>query len=74
MLPQSFESMLKLAGRLITGGLIVQLVSCFWLDALSFVFFLTLGGLLTGAGTLIFLCWLVIGGPERAVSRDRRPV
>ena len=57
--PRRFERMLAWASWLLVSGLGVQLVTCFWLHALSFILFLTLGGLLTGAGTLLFLYSLV---------------
>lgn len=69
--PKNFESMLSWASRLIVSGLVLQLVTCFWLDALSFVLFLTLGGLLTGAGTLLFLYWLATASAAGSVSRGR---
>lgn len=53
-----FESMLRPASWLLGAGLVVQLVTCFWNDALSFVIFGAAGGLLTAGGTLIFLMWL----------------
>ena len=61
MVERSFESMLKWAAWLITGGLLVQLVTCFWIDPLSFILFLTAGSSLTAAGTLFFLYWLAAG-------------
>ena len=67
--PKNFESMLSWASRLIVSGLVLQLVTCFWLDALSFVLFLTLGGLLTGAGTLLFLYWLATAGTAGSTPR-----
>ena len=69
--PKSFESMLTWASRLIVSGLVVQLVTCFWLDALSFVLFLTVGGLLTGAGILLFLYWLTTAGTAGSASPAR---
>lgn len=57
---QPFESMLVRASWLIAGGLAVQLVTCFWVDALSFVLFMAVGGALTAAGVLMFLRWLVL--------------
>ncbi len=59
MVGRTFEAMLNWAAALIVGGLLVQLVTCFWIDALSFVLFLTSGGCLTAGGTLFFLYWLV---------------
>ena len=67
--PKSFESMLSWASRFIVSGLVVQLVTCFWLDALSFVVFLMVGGLLTGAGTLLFLYWLATAGAAGSTPR-----
>lgn len=64
--PRRFESMLSGASGLIVSGLVVQLVTCFWLDALSFVLFLALGGTLVGAGTLLFLYWLATSDATHA--------
>ncbi len=61
MVAWTFEAMLNRAAALIVVGLLVQLVTCFWIDALSFVLFLTVGGSLTAAGTLFFLYWLAAG-------------
>ncbi len=66
--------MLLWASRLIVSGLGIQLVTCFWLDALSFVLFLTVGGVLTGAGAFLFLYWLATVGPEVTASHDERSV
>lgn len=60
MKSRAFESMLGRASWLIAGGLSVQLVTCFWVDALSFVLFLAIGGALTAAGVLMFLRWLLM--------------
>ncbi len=65
---QTFESMLRQAGWLIAGGLAVQLATCFWVDALSFILFLTVGGALTAAGVLLFLRWLVVSRRSEPVS------
>lgn len=61
MVAWTFEAMLNRAAALIVVGLLVQLVTCFWIDALSFVLFLTVGGSLTAGGTLFFLYWLAAG-------------
>ena len=42
------------------------MVTCFWLDALSFVLFLALGGTLVGAGTLLLPYWLATSGATHA--------
>ena len=56
-----FESMLRPASWLLGAGLVVQLGTCFWNDALSFIVFGTAGGVLTGGGTLLFLMWWAQG-------------
>jgi len=67
--PRRFEAMLDWASGLIVTGLLVQLVTCFWLDALAFVLFLALGGTLVGAGSLLFLYWLATGGDTSRPAR-----
>ena len=42
------------------------MVTCFWLDALSFVLFLALGGTLVGAGTLLLPYWRATSGATHA--------
>ena len=58
------------AGRLIAAGLGVQLVTFFWLDALSFVLFLALGGTFVGAGIVLFLYGLASAGNATTASTD----
>lgn len=60
--PRRFESMLGWASGLIVAGLLVQLLTYLRVGAPSFVIFLAVGGTLTAAGALLFLCWLVTGG------------
>lgn len=57
-----FESMLRPASWMLGAGLVVQLATCFWNDAVSFLVFATLGTMFTAGGTLLFLRWLVAGG------------
>jgi len=64
--PRRFETMLGWASGLILAGLAVQLLTYVWIGALSFVLFIALGGTLVGAGTLLFLYWLVTGGDRDA--------
>ena len=64
-----FETMLRPASWLLAAGLVVQLATCFWNDALSFLLFATVGVLFTGGGTLMFLLWLVNGERWRPFDR-----
>ena len=64
-----FESMLRPASWLLGAGLVVQLATCFWNDALSFLLFGLFGGLFTVGGILVFLLWLGTGERGRAGER-----
>ncbi len=66
--------MLRWSAWLIAGGLVVQLVTCFWVDALAFVVFLAVGGVFTGAGVLVFLFWLATGDAAARVVGRKHPV
>lgn len=66
--PRRFETMVAWAGRLIVAGLVLQLATCFWLNALAFVLFLALGGALVGSGSLLFLYWLATGGDASSAT------
>ncbi len=46
---------LRLAGLLVSLGLIVEAVTLFWSHPTAFLVFLGLGGLLVGAGVLLYL-------------------
>ena len=50
---------LRLAGGLIALGLLVQALSLLWNHPLSFVAFVSLGGLLVAAGIVLYLFALV---------------
>ena len=72
---RGFESMLRPASWLLVAGLVVQLITCFWNDAVSFLIFGMAGGASTAGGILLFLWWLSTGGRWRAderVSTTRR--
>ena len=46
---------LRLAGLLVTLGLIVEAITLFWSHPTAFLVFLGLGGLLVAAGVLLYL-------------------
>ena len=50
---------LRLSGLLVTLGLIVEMVTLFWSHPTAFLVFLLLGGLLVGAGVLLYLFAIV---------------
>jgi len=50
---------LRLAGSLIALGLLVEALSLLWNHPLSFVAFVSLGGLLVAAGIVLYLFVLV---------------
>ncbi len=50
---------LKLAGLLVSAGLLVEVGTLYWSHPLAFLAFLGLGGLLVGAGILLYLYSLV---------------
>jgi len=50
---------LKLAGLLVSGGLLVEVGTLYWSHPMAFLVFLGLGGLLVGAGILLYLYSLV---------------
>ena len=49
------EARVRRAGALIAAGLLVELVSLYWNDALSFMLFAGVGAVLTAAGILLYL-------------------
>ena len=53
------NSKLRLSGGLIALGLLVQAVSLLWNHPLSFIAFISLGGLLVVIGILVYLITLV---------------
>ena len=50
---------LKLAGLLLSGGLLIEVVTLYWSHPMAFLAFLLLGGLLVGSGILLYLYSLV---------------
>ena len=55
------ERRLRLAGYLLIGGLLVELVTLRWAHPTAFLFFLLLGGGLMAIGILIYLLTLLTG-------------
>ena len=58
-LDRRLQRRLKLAGTLVSGGLIVEVLTMAWFHPLSFFVFAGVGAALVGAGTLIYLFALV---------------
>jgi hypothetical protein len=54
-----FNSKLRLSGGLIVSGLLVQALSLLWNHPLSFIAFVTIGGLLVAGGIVLYLFTLV---------------
>lgn len=54
-----FTKRVRLAGVLILLGLVVESLSLMWNHPLSFVAFLAVGGLLLGAGIVVYLLMLL---------------
>lgn len=54
---------LKLAGLLISLGLVVEVLTLFWSHPTAFLAFLLLGGVLVAAGVLLYLYSLVTYNP-----------
>jgi uncharacterized membrane protein YczE len=53
------ERRIRCSGILIVAGLIIQLLTFFWIHPLAFVCFLLVGCPLVGAGTALYLYSLV---------------
>jgi hypothetical protein len=53
------NSKLRLSGALIALGLLVQAISLLWNHPLSFIAFISIGGLLVAVGILVYLVALV---------------
>ena len=52
----------RIAGVLVLLGLVVESFSLMWNHPLSFVAFLAVGGLLLGAGIVVYLLMLLFAG------------
>jgi hypothetical protein len=64
----NIERRLRIAGTLIVLGLLIELGSLLWSHPLAFILFIAAGGLLIGAGILIYLYSLIAGG--KSVSTE----
>ncbi len=53
--PAPLMRRLRLSGLLVALGLIVEAITLFWSHPTAFLVFLGLGGLLVGAGVLLYL-------------------
>lgn len=53
---------LQLSGLLVSLGLLIEAATLFWAHPTAFLVFLGLGGLLVGAGVLLYL-FAVVSGP-----------
>ncbi len=56
---KSLEDSFRLAGMLIIAGLAVQFLTLFWIHALSFTLFASVGAVPVAAGIVIYLYSLV---------------
>lgn len=50
---------LQRAGVLVAAGLVVEVVTLYWAHPLTFLAFIGVGGLLVGAGVLLYLYSIV---------------
>jgi len=57
--PTRIERRIRIAGVLIIGGLLVELITLHWSSPTAFLFFLLLGGALMALGIVIYLFSLV---------------
>jgi hypothetical protein len=56
---EALHRRLKLAGILISAGIVVEIATLYWSHPLTFVAFILLGGTLVGLGVLLYLYSLV---------------
>jgi hypothetical protein len=56
---EALHRRLKLAGILISAGIVVEIATLYWSHPLTFVAFILLGGTLVGLGVLWYLYSLV---------------
>jgi len=69
------HSKLRLAGVLIIVGLLVQACSLLWNHPLSFIAFVSIGGLLLGIGIILYLFTLVnipTAQPEEEAAKAQK--
>lgn len=55
----SVQKRIRIAGILIMGGLLVELITLRWSHPTAFLFFLFIGGTLMAAGILLYLLSLI---------------
>ncbi len=53
------SKLLRLAGFILLGGLVMQLITFIWFHPITFMLHLTLGGLTTLIGVVLYLMHLV---------------
>jgi len=58
------ERRIRIAGILLLGGLLVELVTLRWSHPTAFLFFLLLGGVLIALGIVVYLFALVSTEPK----------
>jgi hypothetical protein len=66
----NMERRLRIAGTLVVLGLLIELGSLLWSHPLAFILFIAVGGLLIGAGILVYLYSLVSRG--ESIARENR--
>ena len=66
----SINARLRLSGGLIVLGLLVQALSLLWNHPLSFIAFVSLGGLLVAGGIVLYLFTLVSISSAGAADSD----
>jgi uncharacterized membrane protein len=62
---------LQLSGLLVSLGLLVEAATLFWSHPTAFLVFIGLGGLLVGAGVLLYL-FAIVSGPAPRPAETRR--
>lgn len=59
MTTESLYRRLQLSGGLVAAGLVIEVVTLYWVHPLAFVAFIVLGGTLVAAGVLLYLYSIV---------------
>jgi len=71
----NIERRLRIAGTLVVLGLLIELGSLLWSHPLAFILFIAAGGLLIGAGILVYLYSLIARGESVARKNSEiRPI